>query len=76
MHRRFSSLFWWQSAVLLLCAILVILAVLVTAYLSRAEGFLEMAARTDVLLTVVSLTLLLLICGFFLFTILYRRRFR
>ncbi|MBQ8174636.1 MAG: hypothetical protein IJ009_04460 [Clostridia bacterium] len=73
MRGRFSRLFWWQAAALLFCAALVILAVLATVYLSRGESFLTTAARTDILLSAISVALLLSICAFVLYAVLHRR---
>lgn len=74
MRCKASRLFWWQIAALLFAACAIIFCVVATVYCSHDLGFVETAARTDALLTVISLAFLISICGFSLYVLLRRMR--
>ncbi len=74
MRHTLTRPFWWHIAALLFAACLAIFAVLMTVECSVGLGFLETAARTEVLLTVLSCALALLILTFTLFVIFRKRR--
>lgn len=76
MRRKMTRLFWWQVALLLFAACFVIGAVMMTVHCSQDLAFEETAALTDVVLTVFSCTLILLIGGFALFVAIRRARTR
>ena len=73
MRRHLSRWFWWQFAALCLCTILAVIAVGTTVYLSRGEGFLTMAARTSLMLSIFSCILVFSIGVFTLFALMRRR---
>ena len=72
--RKSSRLFWWQTAALLVAACAIILCVMATVYYSQELGFVETAARTDAVLTVISLAFLVSIGGFSLYVMIRRTR--
>ena len=72
--RQKTRLFWWQIAALLFTACAIILCVMATVHASHGLGFEETAARTDALLTVISLAFLVSIGGFSLYVMLRRAR--
>ncbi len=74
MRRNTSRRFWWQTAALLFAACAIILCVMATVHCSHGLGFVETAARTDALLTVISLAFLISIGGFSLYVLLRRAR--
>ena len=76
MRHTLTRPFWWHIAALLLAACLVIFAVLMTVECSVGVGFLETAARTEVILTVISYALGLSIFAFTLFVMLREHRRR
>jgi hypothetical protein len=73
MRHTLTRPFWWHIAALLFAACLVIFSVLMTVECSVGVGFLETAARTEVLLTVISYLLAFSILTFTLF-VMFRRR--
>ena len=74
MRRPHSRLFWLHIAALLFAACLAIFAVLMTVECSVGLGFVETAARTEVMLTILSYALALSIFAFSLCVMIRNRR--